>query len=106
MPSDPNQGQIASLIISIIILIIVIILIIIVCCNMYNTNNNTQQPRIQNPQAAALAAVYKYKNNFVNNKICKTVNGANSPNYARCITTEGLFDGICYSGICDPVGGD
>jgi hypothetical protein len=59
MPSDSNQGQLASLIISIIILIIVIILIVIVCCN-YNTNNtNTNQPRVQNPQALAAAAMYK-----------------------------------------------
>uniref|UniRef100_A0A6C0I1B3 Uncharacterized protein n=1 Tax=viral metagenome TaxID=1070528 RepID=A0A6C0I1B3_9ZZZZ len=63
MPSDPKQGQLASLIISIIILIIVIILIIIVCCNWYNTtyttNNTNNQPRVQNPQALAAAAMYK-----------------------------------------------
>lgn len=72
MPSESNQGQIASLIISIIILIIVIILIIIVCCNMYNTNN-TNQSRVQNPQALAAAAMYN-KNNFAVNN-CTTISG-------------------------------
>ena len=67
---EPNQKNLASLIISIIILIIVIILIIIVCCgyNNNNNNNNNNQPYVQNPQAAALAAAYMYnkKNNFTN----------------------------------------
>uniref|UniRef100_A0A6C0I055 Uncharacterized protein n=1 Tax=viral metagenome TaxID=1070528 RepID=A0A6C0I055_9ZZZZ len=70
---------------------------------MYNTNNtNAQQPRIQNPQAA-LAAIYKYKNNFANTQECKTVKGANRPDYVQCITSNRMDDGMCYSGICYPI---
>jgi hypothetical protein len=77
MPSNPKQGQLASLIISIIILIIVIILIVIVCCNYNSSSSNTSntQPYLQNPQRAAAlgAGAYKYnqnKNNFGQTMTC------------------------------------
>lgn len=61
---------IASLIISVIILIVVVILIFMVCY-YYSTNNNSTKS-IQNPQALAAAALYKYanKDNFRNSSGC------------------------------------
>jgi hypothetical protein len=92
MSSDPKQGQVASLIISIIILIIV-------CANWYNTNNQTQTTSIKNPQRIALGTyVYNQNRNNFNNKrhitktaeqilnnITNTYNGGSRSNWANWI---------------------
>jgi len=104
MAIDQNQGQFASLIISIIILIIVIILIVIVCCN-YNNTNTTKQPVIQNPQAAALGAgAYVYKQNQKDNfETCGFLKYGDpqccgQPNGHLC--TQSQMHGVCNVGYC------
>uniref|UniRef100_A0A6C0I0U4 Uncharacterized protein n=1 Tax=viral metagenome TaxID=1070528 RepID=A0A6C0I0U4_9ZZZZ len=105
MPSDPKQGQLASLIISIIILIIVIILIVIVCCN-YNCNQMNQPPAVHDP----LLVAYRYINGFRdgphgaqrNNKFANTPNQPG--NYMGKCTgltcTVGSVPGVCIDGRC------
>ena len=65
--ANPQEQNLASLIISIIILIIVIILIIIVCCG-YNNGNNGNNGNQPLHLGLAAAAAYQYgrinKNNF------------------------------------------
>jgi len=59
---SPNNINVGALIISVIILIIVIVLIVVVIYN-YNNNNKNSSQLIQNPKLA-VAAAYKYKNQF------------------------------------------
>jgi hypothetical protein len=110
--ANPQEPQLASLIISIIILIIVIILIIIVCCGYAN---NTNQPRIKNPQAAIAAAMYKnQKNNFETedngHPYIECGSAAKHGTYLCCGSHNGtpctwttytsIHKGTCNNGIC------